>query len=109
MAIKKKFEIHTMAVRLMLINAQQKRYRLIFTPEKTSGEGYLQLKLSGEQSDIAVNILLANNHNTGENLRTSQNIIFLHNIQAKHKMAVEFNVAFSECSSMEVSLYGYKV
>lgn len=78
-------------------------------PEKTSGKGYLQLKLSGEQSDIAVNILLANDRNTGENLKTSQNIIFLRDIQAKRKMTVEFNVAFSECSSMEVSLYGYKV
>lgn len=52
-------------------------------PEKTSGKGYLQLKLSGEQSDIAVNILLANDRNTGENLKTSQNIIFLRDIQAK--------------------------
>ena len=93
----------------MLIDSRQKRYRLIFIPEKTSGEGYLQLKLSGEQSDIAVNILIANNRTTGENLRTNQNIIFLHDIQARHKMTVEFNVAFSECSSMEVSLYGYKV
>lgn len=107
--VKKKYEIRTMAVRLMLVDAQKKRYRLIFMPEKTSGEGYLQLKLSGEQSDIAVNILQANNRTTGENLRTSQNIIFLHDIQAKRKMTVEFNVAFSECSSMEVSLYGYKV
>lgn len=108
-AVKKKYEIRTMAVRLMLVDAQKKRYRLIFVPEKTSGKGYLQLKLSGEQSDIAVNILLANNRNTGENLKTSQNIIFLRDIQAKRKMTVEFNVAFSECSSMEVSLYGYKV
>lgn len=108
-AIKKKFEIHTMAVRLMLLDAKKKRYRLIFVPEKTSGEGYLQLKLSGEQSDIAVNIHLANNRDTGENLRTCQNIIFLHDIQAKHKMIVEFNVQFFECSSMEVSLYGYKI
>lgn len=108
-AVKKKYEIRTMAVRLMLVDAQKKRYRLMFVPEKTSGEGYLQLKLSGEQSDIAVNILLANDRNTGENLKTSQNIIFLRDIQAKRKMTVEFNVAFSECSSMEVSLYGYKV
>ena len=69
----------------------------------------MQLKLSGEQSDIAVNIHLANNRDTGENLRTCQNIIFLHDIQAKHKMIVEFNVQFFECSSMEVSLYGYKI
>ena len=108
-AVKKKFEIRTMSVRLMLIDSEKKRYRLIFTPERTCGDGFLQLKLSGEQSDIAVNILLANNRDTGERLKTNQNSIFLHNIQAKQKMTVEFNVAFSECSSMEVSLYGYKV
>ena len=98
-----------MSVRLMLIDSEKKRYRLIFTPERTCGDGFLQLKLSGEQSDIAVNILLANDRDTGEKLKTNQNSIFLHNIQAKQKMTVEFNVAFSECSSMEVSLYGYKV
>lgn len=108
-AVKKKFEIRTMSVRLMLIDSEKKRYRLIFTPERTCGDGFLQLKLSGEQSDIAVNILLANDRDTGEKLKTNQNSIFLHNIQAKQKMTVEFNVAFSECSSMEVSLYGYKV
>ena len=107
--IKKKFEVRTMAVRLMLVDAAAKRYRLVFTPESTCGEGYLQLKLSGEQSDIAVNILSAYNRNTGEKLKTAQNIIFLNDIQAKQKMGVEFSVAFSECSSMEVSLYGYKV
>lgn len=108
-ALKKKYEIRAMAVRLMLIDHEKKRYRLMFIPEKTSGEGYLQLKLSGEQSDIAVNVITANDRDTGEVLRTQQNIIFLHDIQAKRKITVEFNVAFSECSSMEVSLYGYKV
>lgn len=107
-AVKKKYEIRTMMVRLMLVDAERNRYRLLFVPEKTCGDGWLQLKLSGEQSDIAVNVGQAVDRNTGENLKTSQNIIFLRNIQAKHKMKVEFNVAFSECSSMEVSLYGYK-
>ena len=108
-AVRKKFQIRTMAVRLMLVDPQKKRYRLMFMPETTCGEGYLQLKLSGEQSDIAVNVVLATKRDTGEELRTSQNIIFLHDIQARHKMTVEFNVGFAECSSMEVSLYGYKI
>lgn len=107
--LKKKFEINTMAVRLILLDASKNRYRLIFTPDKTAGDGYLQFKLSGEQSNIDVNVTEAINYNTGETLQTSKNIIYINNINAKIKMIVEFNVDYGERSSMEVSLYGYKI
>lgn len=107
--VKKKFEIYTMAVRLILLDTNQNRYRLIFTPEKAAGEGYLQFKLSGEQSNLDVNVSNAVNCVSGNALRTAKNIIYLNNITVKSKMSVEFDVDYGERSSMEVSLYGYKV
>lgn len=107
--IKRKFEIHTMAVRLILLDAVHNRYRLIFIPERAAGDGYLQFKLSGEQSNMDVNVSGATDCGTGDSLRTNKNIIYLDHITAKNKMSVEFNIDYSERSSMEVSLYGYKV
>ena len=78
-------------------------------PQNTCGEGYLQFKLSGEQSDIKVNVSNAIKYSTSENLKTSNNVIYLNDIVEKKKMAVEFNVDYGERSSMEVSLYGYKI
>ena len=98
-----------MSVRLLLKCADKNRYRLIFTPEKTSGEGYLQFKLSGEQSDMDVNVSNAVDGSTWADLRSSGNRIYLNHIVAKARMSVEFDVGYSEQSSMEVSLYGYQI
>lgn len=108
--VRQSYEIHTMAVRLFIVNRLQNRYRLIFTPEKTSSEGYLKIKLSGEQSEIeAVNVSNALRRDNSEHLESTKNTIKLNNIVANHKMAIEFDVDFKEQSSMEVSLYGYKI
>lgn len=107
--VKKKYEIHIMSVRLILLDDKCNRYRLVFMPQNTCGEGYLQFKLSGEQSDIKVNVSNAIKYSTSENLKTSNNVIYLNDIVEKKKMAVEFNVDYGERSSMEVSLYGYKI
>ena len=107
--LKKKFEIHAIAVRLILVDAKNNRYCLFFIPEETSGNGYLQFKLSGEQSNMSVNVSNASNLVTGAVLKTSKNTIYLEHIVAKEKMSVEFNVDYGESSSMEVSLYGYQI
>lgn len=107
--VMKKFEIQTMAVRLILLDEKQNRYCLFFIPEKTAGDGILQFRLSGEQNNMDVNVSNASNLITGDLLRTSKNTIFLKDIIAKNKMSVEFNVDYVESGSMEVSLYGYKI
>lgn len=107
--IRKKFEIRTMEVRLILLDGKNNRYCLFFIPEETSGEGYLQFKLSGEQNNMIVNVSNASNLITGDLLKTSGNLIYLEHIVAKNKMSVEFNVDYGENSSMEVNLYGYKI
>lgn len=107
--LKKKFEIQAIAVRLILVDAKNNRYCLFFIPEETSGNGYLQFKLSGEQSNMSVNVSNASNLVTGALLKTSKNTIYLEHIVAKEKMSVEFNVDYGESSSMEVSLYGYQI
>ena len=108
--VRQSYEIHTMAVRLFIVNRLLNRYRLIFTPEKSSKEGYLKIKLSGEQSEIdSVNVNNAIRQDKLEQLETTKNTIKLRNIAANQKIAIEFDVDFKEQSSMEVSLYGYKI
>ncbi len=107
--VRTRYEIHTIAVRLILKDASCNRYKLIFIPEKTAGRGYLQIKLSGEQSSFDVNINSAFNCMTSEKMDVSRNKIFLSNIIKNNRMIVEFEVDYSERSSMEARLYGYKI
>lgn len=108
--IRKKIEINTMSVRLFKISSSQNRYRLIFIPEKSSGDGYLQIKLSGEQSNVD-NIRISNAVNviSSKSLETNKNNIYLNNIITKTKMSVEFDIDYKESSSLEVSLFGYQI
>ncbi len=106
--IKKKFEITMKQTRLIHINPHGTRYRLIFTPNETVDKGYLQLKLSGEQGDLDVSVSNADIVGVSQRMVTSKNRIYLDNIISDQKVFIEFDVNFTEHSSMEVRLYGYK-
>lgn len=101
------FEVHIMSVRMILVDARQKKYRLIFKPQKNAKSAYLQLQLSGEQKNVDVNILSAVRLDNQANLKCAYNKIYLDDIVETRTLSVEFCIAFSEPSSMEVSLYGY--
>ncbi|MCI9173815.1 MAG: hypothetical protein HFH49_02555 [Lachnospiraceae bacterium] len=98
-----------MSVRMILVDARQKKYRLIFKPEKSVRSAYLQLLLSGEQKNVDVNILSAVRLDNQTNLKCVYNKIYMDDIVETRTLSVEFCIAFSETSSMEVSLYGYSV
>ena len=93
--VTKRIEVHTMSVRLMLFDAKNNRYRLNFIPEQTVGNGYLQLKLSGEQSNLAVDVSQAVDCVTKEPLISKGSIIYLRDITVLKKMSIEFNINYS--------------
>lgn len=108
--VSKKKQVQMMAVRLIRINPQNHEYRLTFMPKKTYKNGYLQIKLSGEQkSSDDLTITEARQNATGEPLKTKGNKISLPHIDGGQKQAVEFTIMNDEACSMEVSLYGYPV
>lgn len=104
-----RFEVHIMSVRMILIDARQKKYRLIFRPQNSARSAYLQLQLSGEQKNVDVNVLSAIRLDNQANLKCAYNKIYLDDIVETRDLSVEFCIAFSETSSMEVSLYGYSL
>ncbi len=106
--VRKRVEIHTMSVRLILLDERRNRYRLSFIPERTAGNAYLELNLSGEQGSLTVNTSQAVDCTTKEPLISKDNLIYIQDIAISGKRTVEFNLDYGEKSSLEVRLYGYK-
>ena len=106
--MKSAYEVNMMSVRLVVIDISKNEYRLIFVPEKISGEGLLHIKLSGEQpGKMPLRIVSAIDENTGEILKCNGDIIKLPSVEAKQKYKLKFCIDYSEKCSMEVNLYGH--
>ena len=106
--IRKKINTSKTAIRIMNLDKRKNLYRLIFTPVNTIERAQLQFKLSGEQSNVDVNILSAKNINTGRGLKFEKNAINIYKVEGKKKLIVDFTIDYAENSSMEVMLYGHK-
>lgn len=106
--MKSAFSVKMMSVRLLALNASNKEYRLIFTPEKVSGVAFLQLKLSGEQPGrMPLKIVSAIDEARSATLKCKEDLIFIDDIVPKQKYKVKFTIDYNEKCSMEVNLYGY--
>lgn len=106
--MKSAFSVKMMSVRLLSLNASNKEYRLIFTPEKVNGDAFLQLKLSGEQPGrMPLKIVSAIDEARNISLKCKEDLIFIDNIIPKQKYKVKFTIDYNEKCSMEVNLYGY--
>ena len=99
--------IGTMHVRLYLSDREQKKYNLVFTPQKSMGSGYLQIDLSGEQSKVKASIISAVDLVSKTALNCRENKIYLNNIQKMQRNKVSFFLEYVEECSMEVTLFGY--
>lgn len=100
--------IGTMSVRLFISDKENNAYTLIFVPQKNSGKGFLEISLSGEQSNVKVPIIAANDiMNNNEPLRVVKNRIILNNIARNEKNKIVFRLDYFEECSLEVKLYGY--
>ena len=99
--------IGTMHVRLYLSDREQKKYNLVFTPQKSMGSGYLQIDLSGEQSKVKASIICAVDLVSKTALNCRENKIYLNDIQKMQRNKVSFCLEYVEECSMEVTLFGY--
>ncbi len=105
--MKSAYEVNMMSVRLVSVDISKNEYRLIFVPEKISGEGLLHIKLSGEQpGKMPLKIISAIDENTGKMLKCIGDEIELPSVVAKEKYKLKFRIDYSEKCSMEVNLYG---
>lgn len=100
--------IGTRSVRLFISDRAKGEYTLIFEPRKTTGRGYLQISLSGEQKNVKVAIISAMDIFDHKTLLCRENKIFIENIDKNKKNKVLFRIEYAEECSLEVNLYGYK-
>lgn len=100
--------IGTMSVRLFISAPIKNEYTLIFEPQKTVGNGYLQINLSGEQKNVKVSISNAIDILNNKILLCRENKIFIEDIERNKKNKIMFQIEYTEECSLEVNLYGYQ-
>ena len=105
--VKKYVQIGTSSIRLLLIDENSNKYKLIFVPDTDAIDGYILLNLSGEQSNFEANIKSAEQNN--KTLTCSGGKIYIDKIVANQKTSIIFILDYSDNCSMEVSLYGHKI
>lgn len=99
--------IGTMSVRLFLSDRYTNTYTLVFVPQRSSGTGYLQIDLSGEQKNVKASILSAYDMKNNIRLLCKGSKIYLNNIERNMKNKISFVIEYAEECSLEVKLYGY--
>ncbi|MCM1579323.1 MAG: hypothetical protein NC078_11045 [Ruminococcus sp.] len=100
-------DIGTMSMRLFLSDKENNIYTIVFIPQKTAGQGFLKITLSGEQSSVRTAVTAAYDDLNGTPLRCKENKIYLAGIECKNKNKVSFQLEYEENCSLEVRLYGY--
>lgn len=99
--------IGTMSVRLFLSDRDNNVYKLIFIPQKSSGNCFLQISLSGEQKNVKASVISAVDLTSAVPLRCKDNKIYLSNVEQKSKNKIAFRLEYTDACSLEVKLYGY--
>lgn len=91
-------------IRLFVSNNAFGEYVMFLKSDKDYEKCYLGVKISGEQSNIGINVLRADLNNNIK-LKCEKNIIFLHNIKCSQKNKIVFKLDDEEIYSLEVRLY----
>ena len=108
-SIKKFIEVGIVQTRLFLIDKDANKYKLIILPGKSAVDGFVEISLSGEQSNVEANILSAYNDNDSSTLKCCKGKIFIDKIVEKSKLNLSFVLDYTDNCSMEVGLYGYQI
>ena len=103
----KTVQIKPIYIRLFMSDYQNRKYRLIISPEDSAENSYIKLTVSGEQSNIKVPIKSASMNN--QLLPIRSNKIFIGNVSKGKKISMEFSISIDDICSMEVNLYGNKI
>lgn len=94
-----------MPLRLFSSREDTDSYNLIFVPQKSYGNGYLQVHIAGEQTKINASVSRAYDQINGRNLPFKKNRIYINDIHPKHKYKISFSLTDGNEYSLEVVLY----
>ena len=106
--ISKTISIKPLKMRLFMKEPKDMIYRLSFTPEKDAANSYIEVLVSGEQSNTKVDIKSASSA-IGEILVCKKNRVHIGNIQNGKTYTVDFSIKYDEVCSLGVLVYGYKI
>lgn len=103
----KTIQIKPIYIRLFMSDYQKRQYRLIISPEDSAENCYVNLTVSGEQSNIKIPVKSAVMNN--QSLRIKSNKIFIGSVSKAQKITMDFSISVDDICSMEVNLYGNKI
>lgn len=106
--MKKSVLIKPLKLRLFMSDSKNKTYKLTFTTDKSAKDAYIELSLSGEQSDTNVEVRDAKLPN-GTILMHKSNRIFIGNLKENNSYSVLYSIKYNEMCSMGVVVHGYKI
>lgn len=106
--VKKSVLIKPLKLRLFMSDSKNKTYKLTFTTDKSAKDAYIELSLSGEQSNTNVEVRDAKLTN-GTILIHKSNRIFIGNIEENNSYSVLYSIKYNEMCSMGVVVHGYKI
>lgn len=105
---KKTVMISPLKLRIFMYNNEEKVYKLIFIPENSAKDAYIEIVATGEQNNTALTIKSAK---TAERkpLNYGKNRIYIGNIKGGKKYSFLYSIKYNELCSMGVLIYGYKI
>lgn len=104
----KTIAVKPLKLRVFLCNAEEKMYKLSFTPDRSAKNAYVEISIAGEQSNLNVEILEAKLPNNCPIVH-NKNRILIGDIEANKPFSVMYSIKYNELCSMGVVVYGYKI
>ncbi len=106
--LEKTVSVKPLKLRLFMFDTKNRMYKLTFTPEKDANNAYIEILISGEQSNTKAVVNNAKKSN-GEILICSKNRIHIGDIRKNTTYTTMFSVSYDEICSMGMLIHGYKI
>lgn len=106
--IPKTIAVKPLKLRVFLCNAEEKMYKLSFTPDRSAKNAYIEISIAGEQRNLDVEITEARLPNNCPIIHR-KNRILVGDIEANKPFSVMYSIKYNELCSMGVIVYGYKI
>ncbi|MFI3326953.1 MAG: hypothetical protein R3Y35_12405, partial [Clostridia bacterium] len=100
--------IKPLKLRVFMFNQKENLYKLSFTPNKSAKNAYIEISISGEQSNSNVEIIKAMKLDK-TSLISKSNKIFVGDLEENKTYSVLYSIKYNEKCSMGVVVHGYKI
>ncbi len=106
--VKSLMSINPLKLRIIVFGKDKIMYKLSFVPNKSAKNSYIEISISGEQSNYNVEIESAK-YLDNTSLICKNNRILVGSIKENESYTICYTIKYKEKYSMEVDVYGYEV